>query len=490
MNENISKIVQPTDLDVVLYPHQLAMVCKMEKLEQEQTIENNGDIKETRLGINADPSGSGKTYEMITLIIRDKMSWDIETPFIDETIIYEAGGIVKNRSIKRYDRLNVTLILTAPSVIDQWVDALTHSKLRVAILANKKDLYRFEPDIYDVILVTLQLYNILIISYSKIVWKRFIFDDPGHNKVTGMKNIQAGFYWFVTATPNSITTYHYNCKDSMMKNIIGEGLWNFDVQFAGMILKNDPEFINLYVILPPIEHQTYICGDGNLTQNIWGLGTVEEVIDVLGCAKTTNIIELVRKRKLEELRINPDRELSINTQISELKTRFDNNCQICMNTMIHPILEPNCQTLFCSICLLNWLHTKNACPICRVPIKLNELVYVNDTVDSDKKIFLSKSQQILKIIKTKSTGKFLVFSDNFDTKIFKDNNITFTDKNIASYKSGKYRVLIVTSKFNITGVNFPDTTDVILSCSGPHIIGKVQCIGRQESLCVHHLKVI
>lgn len=489
MNKNICKIVQPTELKVVLYPYQLAMVYKMEKLEQEQTIENNGDIKETRLGINADPIGTGKTYEMITLIIRDKMQWDIETPFINETILYEAGGIVKNRLIKRYNRINTTLILASSIVIGQWVDMLANTKLRVITITNKNEIDQCDPNLYDIILVTPQTYNIMITSHIKIIWKRFIFDDPGHNKVTGMKNIQAGFYWFVTATPNAITSYHYNCKDSMMKNIIGDGLWNFDVQFSGMILKNDPEFIILSVKLPPIQYHTYICSGGNSIDSLYG--TVEEVIDILGCAKTTNIIELVRKRKLEELRINPQRQISIHTQISELQNRYAGNCQICMTTMTHPILEPNCHTLFCTTCLLNWLHIKNACPICRVPIQLDELVYVNDTTDSEKKIFLSKSQQIIEIIKSKPNGKFLVFSDDFETKM---NQVT---KNIASYKSGKHRVLIVNLKLNIAGINFPDTTDIILSCKdmGTHLglgtylgLGRAQCIGRLESLNVHQLK--
>ena len=54
----------------------------MEKLEREQVVEREippGEQRtatiqtETRLGINADPTGYGKTLSMIGLLVRDKM---------------------------------------------------------------------------------------------------------------------------------------------------------------------------------------------------------------------------------------------------------------------------------------------------------------------------------------------------------------------------------------------------------------------------------
>ena len=96
---NVPMIIQPQKLNIKLFPHQLAIIYKMEKLEQEQIVENGEIIKETRLGINADATGCGKTYSMIGLIVRDKMKWDLNIPFILENVISEAGGIVKKRTI-------------------------------------------------------------------------------------------------------------------------------------------------------------------------------------------------------------------------------------------------------------------------------------------------------------------------------------------------------------------------------------------------------
>jgi hypothetical protein len=68
----------------------------MEKLENDNIIIKEGYTKNTKIGINADISGFGKTLSMLGLIARDKMNWDIELPYVFETIISEAKSRIKN----------------------------------------------------------------------------------------------------------------------------------------------------------------------------------------------------------------------------------------------------------------------------------------------------------------------------------------------------------------------------------------------------------
>ena len=253
----IPVVSQPFGLKIRLFPHQLAMIYKMERLEQEQVVECVDSIKETRLGINADKTGFGKTYSMIGLIIRDKMLWDINIPFIIENLTIEAGGIIKKRMTKRIDKLPCTLILVSTSIIGQWKEELNNSNLSVGVIINKRDIDYIKIKECDVVLVTVNMYNSLMISFPDYAWKRFIFDEPGHIRVSGMKNIQAGFYWFVTATPNAILTHHHNCRGSMMKTIIGENWFEFESQFTGMILKNDENFSELSFQLPRISIEAF-----------------------------------------------------------------------------------------------------------------------------------------------------------------------------------------------------------------------------------------
>ena len=55
---------------------------------------------------------------------------------------------------------------------------------------------------------------------------------------------------------------------------------------------------------------------------------------------------------------------------------LNDSCSICYNILNKPILEPNCQYLFCGQCFFNWLEINNSCPMCRHNINIQELVYI------------------------------------------------------------------------------------------------------------------
>ena len=63
--DNIQVVSQPTNLNKSLFKHQLASIYKMETLEREQFVEYANGIKETKIGINADFTGFGKTKGLI-----------------------------------------------------------------------------------------------------------------------------------------------------------------------------------------------------------------------------------------------------------------------------------------------------------------------------------------------------------------------------------------------------------------------------------------
>ena len=541
------KVTQPDDLSIQLFPHQLSLIFKMEQLEHLKYVEctNSGSVKETRIGLNSDATGSGKTYTMIGLLCRDKMEWDISLPFVIESVSYEAGGLIKNTSIKRYDKINCSLVLVSPSIIGQWYQEFSNTNLRVKQIINKKDIDSLNVDSYDVVIVTTNMYNFLITITTNYAWKRFIYDEPGDVRVPGMKHIIAGFYWFVTATPKSITSKHYNCRGSMMKDIIGENWWDFDIQFSQIILKNNDEYIASSFNLPPITYHTYKCFQPLLTlvsgivnptiKKMIEAENIEDAITALGGKKTKNIVELIKNRKLEDLdeiqhkisiytsRNDTEKitewkakEKHLNIQINDLSQRFNdmmnNICQICMDYISNPIMEPNCQNIFCGNCILKWLQKNNSCPSCRTTINMNELIYIDNSSPKSKEIKpkitrnMTKLEQIITLIKNKKDGKFLIFS-SFDVtfkpicKILKENKINFVDikgnvetrqKNINKFKTGIYQVIFLNSKLNSAGINLQETTDIILYHEMEEnvkyqIIGRAQRIGRKEPLDVHNL---
>ena len=546
-------VSQPKRLRIKLFNHQLASIYQMEKFEKEQRVEPHSIPRdatvqiETKLGINADPTGYGKTLSMIGLIIRDKMSWNMDTPFTSERIVTESAGLVRSRTTMRYTRLPSSLILVSPSILVQWQRELSHTDLCVGTVVTKKDVDSINAEECDVVLITTSMYNYLVRSYPKHAWKRLIFDEPGHARVSGMKEVRAGFYWFVTATPNAINVRHRNCRGSFMKKIIGDNWCDFESQFEHFILRNDENFVKSSFTIPTSQHRFYRCFQP-LSNTIAGIvspqvtmmieaGNIEGAITVLGGSKTKNLVDLVRRKKLEELEdskhkirmytIREDeeqiktwtsRKIRVQTQLTELEMRFDNMlsgpCYICREELNNPVLEPSCQNLFCGECLLTWLKRKNTCPTCRSIIQLKDLIYVSSDkaetglADKGEDLPKTKIEKVIQLIQDNKQGKFLIFSAydaSFEPicRALSENKISYVQlkgssvsrqRNIDRFKTGEVRAIFLNSNFNGAGINLQETTDLILyhkmsQSASEQILGRAERIGRIEPLRVHHLQV-
>jgi len=546
---NICKVKQPDNVKTPLFAHQLASIYNMEILEHDKTIITDNCIKEVSLGVNADLAGYGKTNSMIGLIARNKMEWELSIPFIHETITTQSNGLIKTRKIERYSKLPTTLILVSPTILEQWTKEISFTNLNQIAITSKKEIENTDVENYDIVITIPSMYNNLVQIYSKYAWKRFIFDEPANIRVPGMRDIKAGFVWFVTAQPNAIIPYHQSCRGSMMHKIIDNNNTDtFTEQFNGIIIKNNDEFIKTSFIMPKTNYINYYCFQPVFTvikdmvnPNICQLiesGNIEGAITALGGSKTKNIVELVKRKKLEEIEsikakinINTIREntLKINEyinlqkeiekQLANIDERFNNmlanqNCHICLNTMDNIVMEPNCQNLFCGDCLLKWLTNHNSCPICRTNIVLSELIYIenensisNHNNQNQKQILL-KTEQIIDIIKANSNGKFLIFSEYEGSflpicKVLETSNINFVVLKgniinrttiINNYKNGNINVIFLNSAQDSAGINLQETTDIILyhqmsSSTKNQIIARAERIGRTKELNVHQLLV-
>lgn len=546
---NICKVKQPDNIQTPLFAHQLASIYNMERLEHDKTIITDNCIKEVSLGVNADIAGYGKTNSMLGLIARNKMEWDLNIPFIHETITTESNGLIKTRKIERYNKLPTTLILVSPTILEQWTKEISFTNLNQIAITSKKEIEKTDVENYDIVITIPSMYNNLVQIYSKYAWKRFIFDEPANIRVPGMRDIKAGFIWFVTAQPNAIIPYHQSCRGSMIHKIIDNNNTDtFTEQFNGIIIKNNDEFIKTSFTMPKTNYKNYYCFQPIFTvikdmvnPNICQLidsGNIEGAITALGGSKTKNIVELVKRKKLEELesikaKINiytiRENNLKINEyinlqkeiekQLANIDERFNNmlnnqNCHICLNTMNNIVMEPNCQNLFCGDCLLKWLTTHNSCPICRTNIVLSELIYIqneNSTINNNnqnQKQILPKTEQIIDIIKANSNGKFLIFSEYEGSflpicKVLETSNINFVVLKgnimnrttiINNYKNGNINVIFLNSSQDSAGINLQETTDIILyhqmaSSTKNQIIARAERIGRTKELNVHQLLV-
>lgn len=546
--EQIPTISQPKELKVNLYQHQLASVYQMEERERTKQVIENDVVYDTNIGVNADKTGFGKTLSMVTLIYRDKMEWDMNTPFTQSIITTFASGRIKKTVKQTFEKLDVTLILVSQSIIKQWYDELEKTPLAITMITTRKSIDTTMVNNYDVVLVTPTMYNRLVLKYDKVAWKRFIFDEPGHMKVPSMKKIIAGFNWLVTATPDAIISKHRSCKNSFIYDIIGNAGWSsFSMYFSYLLVKNNDLFIKHSFSMPPTRHHYYKCYNpiystvkGFVTEKITQMisaGNISGAIKALGGGSTKNIADLVRQKKIAELeeiesRIkiltirNKKNQIEkllkkvnrVKAQIEELDSRYmeilSGDCNICLEKIKEPVMEPQCQNVFCGSCILKWLETKSSCPLCRDNIQPNQLIYIDDGKSHehksqfDIKNLKTKVNTVISLIKSNSNGKFIIFSAWDETfspirNILENNDIRFIEvkgcvgsrqKSIENFRTGDINVIFLNSKNNGSGINLQEATDIIVyhdmhSNMLNQIIGRANRIGRTEPLDVHHLQI-
>ncbi len=517
-------------------------------MERRQQVEcEYYDKRATRLGLVADKTGAGKTLSVIGVILRDKMAWNMDTLFVSKHTWTEAGGLVESTKLDRRPKLPCTLVLVSSSIVAQWKHELAHTNLAFQIILTNKGIERLEPAKCDVVVVVTTMYNNLVASYSTYAWKRFVYDEPGHIRVAGMKTVHAGFYWLVTATPDLIASKHRYCNGFMHKIITttSQPYYSFDEYLRPMTVKNEPDFIHQSYTLPVTEHLYYDCYhpimnlvNGLVSPHISSMieaDDIEGAIQALGGIRTKNITELVKQRKLEELetiraKINiysmrddaknldiwKAKESRTLQQLSNLNVKFadmlSGQCNICMDTVSNPVLEPQCQNIFCGKCLLKWFKRSQTCPLCRSHINADELIYISTGSSPDTAPRapapkpMTKYERILELFILHPDGKFLIFSAYDATfkpicKLLKENDITYAlvkgcettrRRNINDYKSGNTKVIFLNSNYNGAGINLQETTDLILYhdmsySTQQQIIGRAERIGRTTSLRVHHL---
>ena len=545
-NEKIYLVKQPTDLNVKLFPHQLASIFQMEQRESNQKLfnENTNDVIETKVGIFSDMTGYGKSLSLIGLLVRDKMIWDINDKYEHFYLSRIYGfGMIKKFHKSYHDKINCNLVVASQSLINQWKTELEHTKLKFTSLTTRKQTDNCDPNEFDVVIVSPTMYNRLISRFRDVVWKRFIFDEPTHTRIPAMKNVLAGFTWFITATPDMLLWSYGAHRNSFITS-----LFRYDMDyndFKLLTVKNNDNFVKQSYKIPQEIHEYHECYQAVhnmlkslINQNILDMvsaGNIEGAVKSLGGQRTDNIVELVKqkkKEKLEEIEFKIQRytrrnnEIQLNKwksekdrveqQIVELEQRFKNvlcsDCTICLNKLDKPVMLGCCQNVFCGECILSWLDKRNTCPLCRTRQNRENIIFIKEEIsdkgeeNKHKDMKMSKQDKVVDIISGKKDGRFIIFSSYDETfctirMVLEEHNIEYAEvqgrietrhRKITSFRNGKIKVIFLNSKNNGAGINLQEATDIILyhemnEHNLTQIIGRANRIGRQEPLVVHHL---
>jgi hypothetical protein len=538
--ESYKKVEQPEGLDIKLFPHQLVSIYNMENLEKHRKIKyDSNTIIMTDCGILGDMPGYGKSFSIVSVILRDKMEWDINKNHekIEFDMLNTSLKIAKKKSFKR---VNANLILCSSTLTSQWKEYFNHVKpglLKIKEISNKKDLEKFNPNDWDVVIVSSVRYNELIDSHRDVCWKRFVFDEASSTHISAMRTINAGFIWFVSATYSQILYTGGNLHHFMRRffNRVGQDLIKF------LVVKNDNDFVKYSFKMPEVKNINHICLNPRIlnvlssiidseTKTMIAAGNIKGAIAKIGGGTTneTNLFEIASKRQKEKLaqarfsldlwknRSNSEKEVEawekkvkeLEKTIDELEEKYKNiledDCTICYSTIKDPILSPCCQNVFCGNCIMKWLETNKSCPMCRTLVNGKELVYINkkeaqddkkEAQDDKKEIDdkISKQDKVYDIVSKgiKEGKKYLIFSmydESFSLirRVLEEHDLDFVeisgtkatrDSKIKKFKENKVNIVFLNSRFNGAGINLEDATDIILYHEMPDYI-KEQVIGR------------
>jgi len=524
-----------------LLPHQKNMIKRMEKLEKTNLIVKDEYILETKMGIYADPNGTGKTYAVLNLIKNDKMDWPIDKIYNKTKTTTKSGGLIKIQTLSKLTRLNTTIIVLSPYLIPNWEEELKTCDLNYIVINSKQDITSDTIFEKDIILVSVNFYNLLISTYPDCIWKRFIFDEPVNINVPRMSTVRAGYYWLITATPTQLRNISFSSQH-MIRNVFNYYLESNTYKY--LIVKNDLEYVKRSYTFPEttrIEHDCYqplynMCRNHTDTEtaDMISAGNILGAIRRLGGNETSNIFELIKQRlnnKIEDLKYSlsvatrqnnrnnieryTGRIKSVEKQIAEIRgkytERLDGECSICLGKLDKPVLITCCQNIMCGSCILQWNKNHNSCPLCRTATTPDSLIYIKNRNESPSnqpivKRRLTKPETILEIINNNKDGKFMIFSNYSETfkniyNVLQTNCISFKElkgqtttrnKILKKFKEGNIKVLFLNSQSNGAGINLQEATDIILYHNlsqdlETQVIGRANRIGRKERLFVHQL---
>jgi hypothetical protein len=493
--DSYERIDQPEEITIKLFPHQVVSVYNMERLEQIRKIKSSigNSIYLTDFGILGDIPGYGKSFSIVSLILRDKMQWDI-TKLHERSDISTVNSCFKILNKTTKQRVRANLLLCSSTLIDQWKEYFSFVKpgvLKIKEISSRKDLEKFDPNDWDVVIVSSMRYNELVYNTRNFVWKRFIFDEAASTHINSMDSVNAGFTWFISATYKDLL-YCSGTSTHFMKNFFNK--FNGEI-LNHFVIKNPVDFVKHSFKMPQVKEINHVCVNPRIlnvlsnyidsdTKIMIEAGDIKSAIIKLGgeMATSSNLFDIVEKRQKDKL-INAQMSLTmwknrkesaaniygatyltseisfwekrvseIEKIITDLKSKYNSllqdDCTICYSDIKDPILIPCCQNIFCGKCIMKWLDTNKTCPMCRSNINIKELVYIkkdslsNDDSDvkeeqkEDKNIEnkLSKQDKVLEIVSNGLTEnkKFLIFSmydESFSIirRVFDNNRINFVE---------------------------------------------------------------
>ena len=545
-------------LDIPLFNHQKYSVEQMEwneaNPERIYKYPSCSNKIHTLVGFLADSVGSGKTLTTISFLARTKHinNTPKDDELVDQIINSKIRSFFSQQSFTsvKVKYIPVNLIVVSNSVFNQWVNELKHSNLTYRVIAKNADMVH--PASWfgsvDCVVITYNRYKdfVSLLTYeyrnfNSLCLRRLIFDEiEARGRLPEMR---AKNYWIISANI-STNNYFYSDRDkrtNFVCDILGTAL----VQHV--TVKNSREqmeeswrhaevknieydcFIRQFMAISsylPNEVQRMIAAD-DMAGAISALGGTseskslyeivvqkeEKAIKELS-ASLTYYTQLENGDKIKEYKQKLETaRKTLEKLIERIRRNEEEECPVCCMEFEEKVLTNCCQGIICGGCIKALIQGTNKCPFCREKLNMGKMIVSKKGFEQIeektpiKQPRKNKLDTVIDIIKSRKDGKFLLFSESWNTfeqikEKLEESNIKFAEvkgttdakqKYIREFKAGMLQVLFLNARFDGTGINLPETTDIILyhKISSPNlenqVLGRALRLGRTHPLTVHRL---
>jgi len=511
----------------------------------------------TNMGILNDKVGSGKTLTVVSLLSRSKMKNEpreeeiYSYPWTIDMGSNHYFSYVTEEELS-FRPLKLNIIVCSSSIFQQWESEISKTDLSYRKIIKTADISSINKTLIedlDVVIVTYNRYRDFagyltnIYRNENIGFNRLIFDEL---QLTGVLPItKAKFYWIISATLpyddsgfNNRSTYN-NAICTLMSRI----------KQKYVVVKNTDEELNQSYQQSEIIYYKYMCFNRNF--NMYGgrvsnevqrmiaaddiagaivalggtkdAGSLLDIIiakeekEIIGIKAQISYYSVLQSDKSEEkVKEYKQKLVEAEKSLENLKekikrdTEEDNECPLCSEEYKEPVLTFCCNSVMCSKCIKNLYNTTQKCPFCRVKLDMKKMaISSTNTIEEKKEEYekLTKLEAVKKIITSNPNGKYILFSEfnsTFDPikESLSECNISFAEvkgtsdakqKYIRLFKEGKLKVLFLNSRNDGSGIDLPETTDIILyhKMSSENIetqvLGRALRLGRNAPLKVHRL---
>lgn len=284
----------------------------------------------------------------------------------------------------------------------------------------------------------------------------------------------------------SVTTFHVQSQ-GYFQNI----LQNHHPLRARLVIRSSSAAAAQSSALPPLQETTILCEtptpfaivSAGLPQPVEAAlhaGDIQAALTLLNVPSHTPLTLVQAVLEFHQQKA-PHHVAALQARLEQVSK---DSCSVCFESPSNPCITPCCSRVFCGGCILQWLKRSTQCPLCRNPFQASQLIAIGAPRATTAPALpaprpLKKREALLQILQDYPQGQFVIFS-HYETPFLEleeeiaalsipvdhlagpAQNKDGIAKRLASFEAGRTRVLLVSNRTAILGMNILAATHILL----------------------------